>query len=77
MRKHANLEIKFRESERRLKGEGGEEDRNPESEHLPAKAHRSPFARKGETLIAKMKGESPDARIPCGPVWLSPDKDPT
>jgi hypothetical protein len=56
------------------KGEGGEEDRNPESEHLPAKAHRSPFARKGQTLIAKMKGESPDARIPCGPVWPSPER---
>ena len=55
------------------KGEGGEEDRNPESEHLPAKAHRSPFARKGPTLIAKMKGESPDARIPCGSFWLSPE----
>jgi hypothetical protein len=58
------------------KGEGGEEDRNPESEHLPSKAHRSPFARKGETLIAKMKGESPDARIPCGPVWPSPERSP-
>jgi len=56
------------------KGEGGEEDRNPESEHLPSKAHRSPFVRKGETLIAKMKGESPDARIPCGPVWPSPER---
>ena len=59
------------------KGEGGEEDRNPESEHLPSKAHRSPFVRKGETLIAKMKGESPDARIPCGPVWPSPERSPT
>jgi len=58
------------------KGEGGEEDRNPESEHLPSKAHRSPFARKGQTLIAKMKGESPDARIPCGPVWPSPERSP-
>ena len=24
-----------------------------------------------------MKGESPDARIPCGPVWLSPEMSPT
>ena len=24
-----------------------------------------------------MKGESPDARIPCGPVWLSPERSPT
>ena len=58
------------------KGEGGEEVRNPESEHLPAKAHRTPFARKGTTLIAKMKGESPDARIPCGSFWPSPERSP-
>jgi len=74
MRKQANLEIQFRESERGLKGEGGEEASNPESEHLPAKAHRTSFARKRTTLIAKMKGESPDARIPCGHVWLSPER---
>ena len=24
-----------------------------------------------------MKGESPDARIPCGPVWPSPERSPT
>jgi len=77
MRKQANLEIQFRESERGLKGEGGEEASNPESEHLPAKAHRTSFSRKRSTLIAKMKGESPDARIPCGPVWLSPERSPT
>jgi hypothetical protein len=75
MRKQANLEIQFRESERGWKGEGGEEASNPESEHLPAKAHRTSFSRKRSTLIAKMKGESPDARIPCGPVWLSPETD--
>jgi hypothetical protein len=74
MRKHANLDVLSCKHRPLQKGEGGEEDRNPESEHLPAKAHRSPFARKGQTLIAKMKGESPDARIPCGPVWPSPER---
>ena len=55
-------------------GEGGEEVGNPESEHLPTGAHRAPFARRGETLIAKMKGESPDPRIPCGLRWLAPER---
>ena len=54
-------------------GEGGEEDRNPESEHLPAEAYRTFFTRRRLTLIAKMKGESPDARIPCGSFWPSPE----
>ena len=49
------------------KGEGGKEASNPESEYLPAGTHRSPFARKGKTLIAKMKGECPD---PPHPVRL-------
>lgn len=76
MRKHANLDVLSCKHRPLRKGEGGEEASNPESEHLPAKAHRSPFARKGQTLIAKMKGESPDARIPCGPVWPSPERSP-
>jgi hypothetical protein len=33
-------------------GEGGEEDRNPESEHLPAEAYRTFFTRRRLTLIA-------------------------
>jgi len=55
------------------KGEGGEEAGNPESEYLPTGAHRALFARRGITLIAKMKGESPDPRIPCGYFWLTPE----
>jgi hypothetical protein len=50
--KAANPEVSFKER----KGEGGEEVISPESEYLPAGAHRAPSARKGENPHRKNEG---------------------